>query len=678
MLSTVLLLLWCLATPGDTLNKPNNETQQYDFSHVYDNYEFSYDEEETFPDAEIIFDDNATVRINKCCDLGEALDDRYRCLRVNGTLESFEFLLKRMVSENMTVGVDTRLPCAKKLIKELEPTNLAPNGSFKVYSTGVYTTAYHCLDLIQTHGSLDLHLLSCDHDTTGFLTKCCPSHQLLSPDLSHCVALPEGDAGSGASWLPPRSVADPQTFLPTGQYRTQTLSTLPQVCPGLRAQADVFHQVFSDGTVHVEDQENGFKTQEFDCIDRQLTLTNEVTNPAAISCKIPVPKCCPDREIFSQEDSRCLHTDREEDGRMDLSLLQPDSFLIVPDSLPDNLTEAYWEQMSGLELQNNKTLVLKSGGGSFCIENILTRKNASVETRIIAILEEGGVPDGRFLFSFPFNNNLAQTQNRTHKARKTPLAKPTTYLYSEDTENCDAATLGFYSFLGIVSITSLVTTVIIYTILPELRNLHGLILISCALSTLFATLFLVIVYNNPATDGSFSCSVLGYFGVFFNLAMFTWMTLMCWDLARTLRRMRPPTSKQQWSKFLAYSSMGWGLPLLATVITGFCQVYVSPASHFNPRIGVKQCFVESSGHRQLIFFHLPMFLIILINAGAFAFSIYHIRQTQAGAAAGKRTGTQERNTQLVSFGVIYCDHLLNLFAEAVCQYVPDNGPALGL
>ena len=156
------------------------------------------------------------------------------------------------------------------------------------------------------------------------------------------------------------------------------------------------------------------------------------------------------------------------------------------------------------------------------------------------------------------------------------------------------------------------------------------------------------------------------------------MTLMCWDLARTLRRMRPPTSKQQWRKFLAYSSLGWGIPLLATVITGFCQVYVLPASNFNPRIGVKQCFVESSGHRQLIFFHLPMFLIILINAGAFAFSIYHIRQTQAGAAAGKRTGAKENNTQLVSFVIIFCDYLFDLFAEAVCQDVPDNGPALGL
>ena len=197
MLSTVLLLLWCLAVPGDTLNKPNNKTQQYDFSQVFDsqldNYGYSYYEEENISDAEITFDDNATVRINKCCELGEALDNHYRCGQMN---ETFVFLLKRMVSGNITVGVDTRPPCPKRLIKELLPTNLAANGSFEVDYSGVYSTAYHCLDLIVTHTIPELHLLSCEHDTTGFLTKCCPTNQLLSPDLSHCVALPEGYPGA--------------------------------------------------------------------------------------------------------------------------------------------------------------------------------------------------------------------------------------------------------------------------------------------------------------------------------------------------------------------------------------------------------------------------------------------------------------------------------------------------
>ena len=41
----------------------------------------------------------------------------------------------------------------------------------------------------------------------------------------------------------------------------------------------------------------------------------------------------------------------------------------------------------------------------------------------------------------------------------------------------------------------------------------------------------------------------------------------------------------------------------------------------NPSIGAGICFVSPVGHKQLIFFHLPVFLSLLTNLAAFIFTL---------------------------------------------------------
>ena len=124
----------------------------------------------------------------------------------------------------------------------------------------------------------------------------------------------------------------------------------------------------------------------------------------------------------------------------------------------------------------------------------------------------------------------------------------------------------------------------------------------------------------------------GFFGVFSNLSMFTWMSVMCWDLARTFGRLRPPSNRLQSKKFLYYSAFGWLLPLLFTIFCLILQLTTSKCSSWNPSIGTSSCFVDNDHPtRRLVFFHLPMFLLLLSNVAGFAFCLYHIRKTQRGA-----------------------------------------------
>ena len=127
-----------------------------------------------------------------------------------------------------------------------------------------------------------------------------------------------------------------------------------------------------------------------------------------------------------------------------------------------------------------------------------------------------------------------------------------------------------YSVLGGVSIVCLSILILLHILLPQLRNLNGKILISCSSSTLLATLFLVIVYNyNPdQASNNLGCTVLGFFGLFSNLSMFSWMSVTCFNMVWTFRMMEVSSFQSSSSrKFIFYSGFGWGFPLLFTSTT---------------------------------------------------------------------------------------------------------------
>merc|ERR1711983_206910 len=63
--------------------------------------------------------------------------------------------------------------------------------------------------------------------------------------------------------------------------------------------------------------------------------------------------------------------------------------------------------------------------------------------------------------------------------------------------SCEENARHVLTVLGSLSILCLLAIILLYSLFAQLRiNLHGKIVLSCAFSTLFATLFLVIVYNH--------------------------------------------------------------------------------------------------------------------------------------------------------------------------------------
>ena len=178
-----------------------------------------------------------------------------------------------------------------------------------------------------------------------------------------------------------------------------------------------------------------------------------------------------------------------------------------------------------------------------------------------------------------------------------------------------------FSILSIVSLVSLGVTFIVYIYVPDLCNLHGKIVVSNVLSVFFVTCYILIVYNISIENHIF-CSIIGYFGYFFILSMFCWITVICTDLCFTLCTTLPGTSEG--SKFPLISVVAWGFAGSFTLILVVLDVLLPTESVFKPNVGASSCFIEDNGHKRLLLFHSPILLLMLASLILYLVTVYSL------------------------------------------------------
>ena len=155
-------------------------------------------------------------------------------------------------------------------------------------------------------------------------------------------------------------------------------------------------------------------------------------------------------------------------------------------------------------------------------------------------------------------------------------------------DSCDWTRLyQFYAFVGVVSLLCLLAALYVYIAIKEYITLHGKIVIANIISTILVHVFYLIVFNKqfhvPHDDGRVgvhmtrtryedsNCVVLGYFGYLANLAMFSWMSVMCLDLTWTFYKGQIVQGGQK-RKLTLYFCAGNGVPLVFTILSGILQV----------------------------------------------------------------------------------------------------------
>jgi G protein-coupled receptor Mth (Methuselah protein) len=191
----------------------------------------------------------------------------------------------------------------------------------------------------------------------------------------------------------------------------------------------------------------------------------------------------------------------------------------------------------------------------------------------------------------------------------------------DDTVNCLDEHLYTLCLLntisGSISCLFLAITFLVYILVPEFDNLHGKIVLSNVASIFFLTFYLLLVYNFSYYLPQLVCQIVGYSGYFFTMAMFSWMTIMSFDMCWTFIRAKVPRRGSALVKFVIYSAVAWGSSAAFTfgtiLVDHFVEDQNDQKNHFfaKPNVGKWKCFLEDKA--QGLFLHLPSMILMLIN-----------------------------------------------------------------
>ncbi|CAL1687355.1 unnamed protein product [Lasius platythorax] len=155
---------------------------------------------------------------------------------------------------------------------------------------------------------------------------------------------------------------------------------------------------------------------------------------------------------------------------------------------------------------------------------------------------------------------------------------------------------------------------IVYSILPELRNIHGFIL--CGYSG-----FVFVGYTVELMNALISKDVMGYsiciasafVRYYFLLGSYFWLNAMSFDMWRTFKQFRSlPTNvkQQQRRKLIIYSVYGWGGPFMLVIIWGIMNFVSGIPQDLRPGFGTSDCNFNSNTARLLYYWMVIIFCII--------------------------------------------------------------------
>ncbi|CAB3261695.1 unnamed protein product [Arctia plantaginis] len=187
----------------------------------------------------------------------------------------------------------------------------------------------------------------------------------------------------------------------------------------------------------------------------------------------------------------------------------------------------------------------------------------------------------------------------------------------------------------LISCFFIVLTVAVYAWLPELRNLHGMVLMAHLLSflvgfTFMATMQIKILRNDSEPETCTSFTFIIYFSL---LSAFFWLNIMCYDIWFTFSGKRAIGGRPSSAgvRFLYYSIYAFGIPLLLTVLLVVLEFGVdNNISNLLPRIRLQGCFLF--GNSKVLYFYVPILILCVANLVFFTLTAMKIaeikKQTQ--------------------------------------------------
>ncbi|KOB73813.1 Methuselah-like protein 10, partial [Operophtera brumata] len=148
--------------------------------------------------------------------------------------------------------------------------------------------------------------------------------------------------------------------------------------------------------------------------------------------------------------------------------------------------------------------------------------------------------------------------------------------YPEEVSTDDSYVLYTAYAVGLMlSVPFLLATFLVYALIPELRNLHGMCLMAYCGGLIVAYPFLAYLKLHIGTIGVEMpfCLTVAFIVYYAFQTSFFWLNVMCFDIWRTFSGYRGGgTSKRRENRrFTIYAVYAWGVPLALTAVTAAMQ-----------------------------------------------------------------------------------------------------------
>lgn len=180
-----------------------------------------------------------------------------------------------------------------------------------------------------------------------------------------------------------------------------------------------------------------------------------------------------------------------------------------------------------------------------------------------------------------------------------------------------------------ISVPFLVVTILVYTILPELRNVHGKSLVCYLLGLIVGYITLGwIKLNGSAYVEPVLCRTLGYVVYFAFISAFFWLSVISFDLWWNFRGMHGISKFADLKKFLVYSAYAWGSTIFMVALCYLMDASSNISSNFQPGMGAETCFLKKSRLSEFLYLYLPIILIMSCNSTFFILTALKIRKVQ--------------------------------------------------
>ncbi|KAL0838634.1 hypothetical protein ABMA28_016716 [Loxostege sticticalis] len=237
----------------------------------------------------------------------------------------------------------------------------------------------------------------------------------------------------------------------------------------------------------------------------------------------------------------------------------------------------------------------------------------------------------------------------------------------------------------LISCVFLFLVLVVYSLLPELRNLGGLILMAYVASLMLGFIFLFSIQIGSHTFVPLVCLIITCLTYFFLLASFCWLNVMSYDIWWTFRgyaKARPINRRGENIKFLIYCAYAFGIPLgLTAALATLNEVNAKhPLKGIVPQIPLKGCFVE--GWAKYVYLYAPMLIMILANWVFFVMTAFNIWRLSRGSdvlraadssASGSASAHKNSKQRLIVYLKLSVLMGLSWILEVVSSSSPDFG-----